>query len=264
MADTTFESVGASQPDASGLGQLREVSATFSRTPSDGRSWKRHPLERARHRVAGSREASTRKRHDRVSRTIDVAGASVVLVLVAPVLVAVAAAIRVSSRGPVIFRQRRLGMNLEPFDCLKFRTMHRDSARIIAELRRTRPDIDAELENNFKLRDDPRVSRLGRVLRQTSLDELPQLINVLRGEMSLVGPRPIVAEEGTKYGGQLRWVLSVRPGMTGAWQVSGRNRISYPDRVDIDVAYVDRKSVLGDLSILIKTPAALLDWHATS
>lgn len=195
---------------------------------------------------------------------IDVVGATAGLVFAAPVLVAVAAAIRLSSRGPVVFRHERLGKDLEPFECLKFRTMHRHSERIIEELRRTRPDIDAEVRDNFKLEDDPRITRLGRVLRKSSLDELPQLMNVLRGDMSLVGPRPIVAEEAPKYGSRLRRVLSVRPGMTGAWQVGGRNRINYPERVDIDVAYVDRKSVRLDLSILLQTPGALLDWHATS
>lgn len=207
---------------------------------------------------------SASRRSDRTVRALDVIGATVGLVVTAPLLIAIATLIRVSSRGPVVFRQRRLGRDVEPFDCLKFRTMHRDAERIGAELRRTRPDIDAELASNFKLRDDPRISRVGRILRRTSLDELPQLINVLRGEMSLVGPRPIVAEEGAKYGPQLRLVLSVRPGLTGAWQVAGRNKIGYPERVDIDVDYVNRKSLFVDLSILLKTPAALLDWDATS
>lgn len=203
-------------------------------------------------------------RRGRVARGIDVVGASVGLLLTAPLLIVIAALIRVSSRGPVVFRHERLGRDLEPFQCLKFRTMHRDADRIIAELRRARPDIDAELASNFKLRDDPRITPMGRFLRRTSLDELPQLVNVLRGEMSLVGPRPIVSEEGAMYGPQLGLVLSVRPGMTGAWQVAGRNRICYPERVDIDIDYVNRKSVIVDLAILLKTPAALLDWRATS
>ncbi len=176
----------------------------------------------------------------------------------------VAALIRVSSRGPVLFRHERLGKDLEPFDCLKFRTMHRDAERIIEELRRIRPEIDAEFSSNFKLIDDPRVTRLGRFLRKTSIDELPQLVNVLRGEMSLVGPRPIIAEESAMYGRRLGVVLSVRPGMTGAWQVSGRNKIDYPERVDIDVEYVRSKSTAVDLAILLKTPLALIDWDATS
>lgn len=210
--------------------------------------------------VAGD---SSHRRH-RFTRALDVLGAGTGLILASPLIVAVAALIRVSSRGPVVFRHRRLGKDVEPFACLKFRTMHRDADRIVEELRRTRPDIDEELASNFKLRDDPRITRLGRFLRRTSLDELPQLLNVLRGEMSLVGPRPIVAEEGVKYGPQLRRVLSVRPGMTGAWQVAGRNRIGYPDRVDIDVEYVNRKSLFVDISILMKTPAAIFDWRATS
>lgn len=207
---------------------------------------------------------SASRRGGRITRALDVIGATVGLVVASPILIAIAALIRVSSRGPVVFRQQRLGRDVEPFHCLKFRTMHRDAERIGEELRRTRPDINAELASDFKLRDDPRISRVGRMLRKTSLDELPQLLNVLRGEMSLVGPRPIVAEEGAKYGRQLRLVLSVRPGLTGAWQVAGRNKIGYPERVDIDVDYANRKSLLVDLSILLKTPAALLDWDATS
>jgi lipopolysaccharide/colanic/teichoic acid biosynthesis glycosyltransferase len=182
----------------------------------------------------------------------------------APILAVVAVMIRLTSRGPVLFRHQRLGRDFEPFHCLKFRTMHRDSERIMEELRRTRPDIDGEFSSNFKLRDDPRVSRLGRLLRKTSIDELPQLFNVLRGEMSLVGPRPIIAAEGEMYGPHLPIVLSVRPGLTGAWQVAGRNKIGYPERVDLDVNYVNRKSTTVDLAILLKTPAALLDWDATS
>lgn len=221
------------------------------------------PLPRFAHPSTTSYD-STSCRSDRITRVLDVFGAAAGLLVAAPVLVAIAALIRVTSRGPVVFRHQRLGRDLEPFYCLKFRTMHRDAEQIIEELRRTRPDIDAELEDNFKLRDDPRISRLGRLLRRTSLDELPQLLNVLRGEMSLVGPRPIVAEEGAKYGPQLRRVLSVRPGMTGAWQVAGRNNINYPERVDIDVEYVDHKSLRLYLSIVVQTPAALLDWRATS
>ena len=200
----------------------------------------------------------------RLTRALDVIVATVGLLLTAPVLIAIAATIRLTSRGPVLFRQLRLGRDLEPFHCLKFRTMHRDAERIGRELRHLSPAVEAEMESHFKLNDDPRITRVGRTLRRTSLDELPQLLNVLRGEMSLVGPRPIVAEEGRKYGPRLRLVLSERPGMTGAWQVSGRNKIAYPERVDIDVEYVNRKSLLVDLAILLKTPAAVLDWDATS
>ena len=252
---------------AVGRGSPRPASHRRSRLAPDS------SLRPAVHRVQrspGRRDAGVRiaaalsDRSGRIGRVVDIVGASVGLLVTAPVLVVTAAAIRVSSRGPVVFKHERLGRNYEPFNCLKFRTMHRDSERIIEELRLIRPDIDAEFANSFKLRDDPRISRLGRFLRKTSIDELPQLFNVLRGEMSLVGPRPIVADEGAMYGPQLPHVLSVRPGMTGAWQVGGRSKVDYPERVDIDVDYVNRKSVAADLAILLKTPAALLDWQATS
>ncbi len=227
-----------------------------------GTGWPEPPRHRRHARIRVAPAGATRS--DRIARSIDLVGASIGLLVAAPILLVVAALIRGSSRGPVVFRHERLGKDLEPFRCLKFRTMHRDSERIIEELRRTQPEIDAEFSSNFKLSDDPRVTRLGRFLRKSSLDELPQLFNVLRGEMSLVGPRPIIADEAAMYGSKLRLVLSVRPGMTGAWQVGGRNNIEYPERVDIDVDYVHRKSTTVDLAILLKTPVALFDWNATS
>ena len=151
-------------------------------------------------------------------------------------LILVALTIWVADGRPVIYRHRRIGRDGAAFDCLKFRTMARDADRALAAHLARSPAARAEWEATRKLRDDPRIlGGLGRFLRRTSLDELPQILNVLRGEMSLVGPRPIVREELVHYGGQSRWYLAVRPGVTGPWQVGGRSDTSYATRVRLDV-----------------------------
>ncbi|GFZ92221.1 undecaprenyl-phosphate galactose phosphotransferase WbaP [Elstera cyanobacteriorum] len=155
--------------------------------------------------------------------------------------------------GPVLFRHRRVGQRGKPFDCLKFRTMVPDAQRVLEEHLRRNPDDAAEWEQNFKLRNDPRVTPIGRFLRSTSLDELPQLINVLRGEMSLVGPRPITEAELSYYGRDVMFYLEIRPGITGLWQVSGRSDTSYAQRVMFDTWYVKNWTLWHDIAILLKT-----------
>ena len=192
-----------------------------------------------------------------VKRISDVAGAAVGLTLVAPLLGALALAIKLESPGPVLFGQRRVGAWGQPFRCLKFRTMRVDAERVL----RNDPEMYAEyIKNNYKLPDgrDPRITRVGRMLRKTSLDELPQLWNVLRGDMSLIGPRPVVPDELNEYGGQRRVLLSVKPGMTGAWAIVGRSRVGYPRRAAIEVGYVRRWKLGSDLSILWRTVPAVL------
>ena len=179
------------------------------------------------------------------------------ILLTLPVLLALALAVRLGSPGPALFRQGRLGLGGRRFEVLKFRTMCRDAEAALSE----HPGLrEAYLEHGYKLPSaaDPRVTRLGRLLRRTSLDELPQLFNVLRGEMSLVGPRPVVPEEIVEYGADADVVLSVKPGITGLWQVSGRNDVGYPRRARLDVAYVTNWSLLLDLRVLSRTPAAVL------
>lgn len=153
----------------------------------------------------------------------------------------------------IIFSHRRVGQNGKFFNCLKFRTMTIDAEDRLKILLETDPKIKEEWETDFKLKQDPRVTKIGQFLRKTSLDELPQLWNVLRGEMSLVGPRPIVEEELAYYGKDVDYYLSVKPGMTGLWQISGRNDISYDERVALDVKYVKQQSLWLDLTILFKT-----------
>jgi Undecaprenyl-phosphate galactose phosphotransferase WbaP len=161
--------------------------------------------------------------------------------------------------GPTLFRHNRLGAHMRMFPCLKFRTMHVNGDAILAQHLATNPEAAAEWATVQKLRNDPRITLVGRFLRKTSLDELPQLINVLRGEMSLVGPRPIVTSEVSFYGDSIDYYSRAKPGLTGLWQVSGRNNTSYPKRVQLDVWYVKNWSFWHDIVILMKTvPAVLL------
>lgn len=184
-----------------------------------------------------------------VKRVFDVAGASALIVLLSPVLLAAALAVRLHDLGPALFRQQRVGLDGRTFRCLKFRSMVVDADRALEELREQN-ETDGVL---FKMAHDPRVTRPGRFLRRYSLDELPQLFNVVRGEMSLVGPRPPLPSEVEEYGADVRRRLRVRPGMTGLWQVSGRSDLSWEDTVRLDLYYVDNWSMLQDLSILART-----------
>lgn len=170
----------------------------------------------------------------------------------APLIILVALAVRISGPG-VVYRHRRIGAKGEPFDCLKFRTMVPDSEDLLAELLAADPEHAAEFARSAKLRYDPRVTRVGRVLRATSLDELPQLFCVLRGRMSLVGPRPVTEGEVARYGALSRQYLGLRPGITGLWQVSGRNRLSFTQRIALDYRYHRDLSFLTDVRILART-----------
>jgi len=179
--------------------------------------------------------------------------ALVLLIIFSPLMLGVAALIVRGDGGPALFGHYRVGMRGRLFRCLKFRSMHVDSQRMLSELLERDPAARAEWERDQKLTHDPRITPVGRFLRRTSLDELPQLINVLRGEMALVGPRPITVGELTRYG-RVRWdYLSVLPGMTGLWQVSGRNNTTYAERVALDRQYVDSRSPWLDMKILAKT-----------
>ena len=179
--------------------------------------------------------------------------ALLILILIAPVMGAVAFLIWRRDGAPVLFAHYRVGHDGKLFRCMKFRTMYRDAERMLSELLEKDPAARAEWQREQKLLRDPRVTPIGHFLRRTSLDELPQLFNVLRGDMSLVGPRPITVGELTRYG-RVRWhYLSVRPGMTGLWQVSGRNNTSYDERVALDRRYVEERGVWLNLQILLKT-----------
>jgi exopolysaccharide biosynthesis polyprenyl glycosylphosphotransferase len=186
-------------------------------------------------------------------RVFDIGVASGTLLVLSPVLLAVAAAIRLGS-GPVFFRQTRIGMKGRPFQMYKFRTMIPDADQWLAMLA-DRNEADGPL---FKMRDDPRVTRVGRLLRRWSIDELPQLINVIRGDMSLVGPRPALPSEVMAYEDWHRDRLEVRPGMSGLWQVKGRSELAFDEAVRMDLFYIENWSVVYDLYILFKTPHAVV------
>ena len=187
--------------------------------------------------------------------------AALLLLVFSPLLLLVCALIWERDGGPVIFAHFRVGRNGRLFRCLKFRSMYRDSAQMLADLLRDDPAAQAEWARDQKLCNDPRITPVGRFLRKTSLDELPQLFNVLRGEMSLVGPRPITTDELDRYGRQRWHYLEVRPGITGLWQVSGRNDLSYEQRVVLDRRYVESRSLGLDLRILWRTVRVVLTGY---
>lgn len=191
-------------------------------------------------------------------RGLDLIGATALLVALSPVLLALWAVVRLDG-GPAIYSHRRVGRRGQDFSCLKFRSMSVDAEARLQALLRDDAAARAEWETTRKLRQDPRVTRIGRFLRSTSLDELPQLLNVIRGEMSLVGPRPVTRDElDQHYGVAAAHYGSVRPGITGPWQVGGRSDTTYRERVDLDVDYATNSSFRRDLAILLRTPLAVL------
>jgi lipopolysaccharide/colanic/teichoic acid biosynthesis glycosyltransferase len=195
-------------------------------------------------------------------RTLDIGVAAVVLLLMAPVIAIVALTVRLSSPGPVFFRQRRLGRSMRPFTVLKFRTMRADAdSALHRDYVRSLIGTDAPEnppDNLYKLVVDPRVTKVGRFLRSWSLDEIPQLWNVLRGEMSLVGPRPVIEYEVEQYPDWYLRRFAVKPGLTGLWQVSGRNERTYEEMVRFDVEYAERRSLWMDLRILARTAIVVM------
>ncbi len=197
-------------------------------------------------------------RVDAAYTVLNQALAVVLLVVLSPVMLYVAWRIRRDDGAPLLFGHYRVGQRGQLFRCMKFRTMRQRSDVLLAELLAHDPQARAEWERDRKLRDDPRVSPIGRMLRKTSLDELPQLFNVLLGQMHLVGPRPVVVQEVPRYGEHKGHYLSVKPGMTGLWQVSGRNNTSYAERVRFDAHYVETRSAWADLAILARTAKVLV------
>jgi exopolysaccharide biosynthesis polyprenyl glycosylphosphotransferase len=188
-------------------------------------------------------------------RAIDIVGALVVLTVLAPLFIVIAIAIVLESGWPVIFAQKRLGQGGREFTVYKFRSMARDAEARLAEVREHNDVPDGPI---FKWKEDPRITKVGRFLRRTSLDELPQLWNVLLGNMSLVGPRPPLLSEVLEYEAWQLGRLAVKPGMTGLWQVSGRSNLTFTEMVELDIAYVESWSIKRDIVLLLKTPLAVL------
>ena len=193
-----------------------------------------------------------------LKRIGDIIFSLIVLTLGSPIFISIAILVKLSSPGSVFYIQKRVGRNYREFGCIKFRTMYKDADDLLPNLLEKYPLMRKEFEKDFKLRQDPRITKLGRFLRRSSLDELPQFFNVLKGEMSVVGPRPIVSNEIIKYSLFMEEVISVRPGLTGLWQVSGRNNLSYKKRVELDLFYARNRNFLLDLEIIILTLGVLL------
>jgi exopolysaccharide production protein ExoY len=193
-----------------------------------------------------------------LKRTVDIILALSGIVLLAPLLIICFAVTKLTSPGPALFRHRRVGFNGKHFDCLKFRTMVIDSSERLRQLLESDPAAAAEWAANRKLRNDPRITAIGAILRKSSLDELPQLFNVLKGDMSIVGPRPVTDEELERYASSVGAYLSCRPGITGLWQVSGRSTTTYNKRVACDTFYARNWSMALDAKIMVVTIPALL------
>lgn len=193
-----------------------------------------------------------------LSRALDILISTLALVFFAPLLVLIAVAIACTDPGPVFFRHRRVGLGGKTFGCWKFRTMVVGAEERLAEILARDPEAAREWAESQKLTHDPRVTWLGNFLRRSSLDELPQLFNVLLGEMSIVGPRPIVETEAARYGEHFALYCLVRPGITGLWQISGRSDIHYFERVLLDVRYVSSRTVLRDMRIILLTVPSVL------
>jgi lipopolysaccharide/colanic/teichoic acid biosynthesis glycosyltransferase len=195
-----------------------------------------------------------------LKRVLDIVAGSVALVIASPVMLLISVAIRLDSPGPALFTQNRLGREGRHFQCFKFRTMMAGADGMLESLFLEKPDLQREWANGFKLREDPRATRLGRFLRRTSLDELPQLVNVLKGDMSLVGPRPRPLYEADQAGNEESFGigLRVRPGITGLWQVSGRGSLDFGSRINLDAMYVRRWSLWLDIEILLRTIPVVL------
>ena len=177
------------------------------------------------------------------------------VIVLSPFFLIISLLIKVTSKGPVFFVHERVGLNGKKFKLIKFRTMVNNAEEMIASFS---PEQKKEWEENYKLKDDPRITKIGKFLRRTSLDELPQLINILKGDMSIVGPRPVVDEELNWYGDKKDKLLSVKPGLTGWWAVNGRSNVPYPERCDLELYYVDHISFALDVKIILKTLGAII------
>lgn len=200
----------------------------------------------------------------RSKRVLDVTVAATALVLALPLMLAIVLLIKLTCKGPVVFSHPRIGFNGSTFRCYKFRTMVIDAEQRLQAHLASDPQAAEEWRKARKLKRDPRLTVLGNLLRKSSLDELPQLFNILRGDMSCVGPRPIVAEELHRYGPYVKDYLHARPGLTGLWQVTGRNLVDYTGRVLLDAQYVRNWSVHTDLLILIRTAGAVMRFDRAS
>jgi exopolysaccharide production protein ExoY len=202
--------------------------------------------------------ASTDPSTAALQRAVDIALASICIVLLAPIMLAAAMLVLLSGPGAVFYSHPRFGRDGRIFGCLKFRTMRRDADQLLEELLASSPAINEQWQKERKLLHDPRTTAIGRFLRKYSVDELPQLFNVLKGDMSIVGPRPLPTDQAHYYGQYFSVYCSMKPGITGLWQVSGRNDVYYFRRVELDCVYARTRTLVGDLSIIVRTVPVVL------
>lgn len=202
--------------------------------------------------------ANRKKLYHRAKRILDVAASSVAFVVLLVPMMLIALLVILESPGPAVFVHQRIGKNGKPLPLLKFRTMYSNAEQMIEYFT---PEQKEEWERNFKLDNDPRITRIGKILRRTSLDELPQLVNILRGELSIVGPRPVITDELLKYGDDQDKFLSVTPGLTGYWQAYSRSTCTYEERIKMELHYVDNANFWWDIKIIFATVGAVLRGH---
>lgn len=188
-------------------------------------------------------------------RIFDLISSSIALIVLSPIFLIIMVAIKIGSKGPAIFSHKRVGKNGKIIKVYKFRSMVNNAEEVIKNFT---PEQKAEFEKNFKLEDDPRITKIGKFLRKTSLDELPQLLNIIIGDMSVVGPRPVVEDELERYGIYAKKFLSVTPGLTGNWQANGRSITTYEERVQLDMEYIDNASFWFDIKIILKTVLSVI------
>lgn len=200
-------------------------------------------------------EKSKAKTYDIVKRIIDIIIGSIGLIICLPIFIIIGIIIKLDSKGPIFFKHKRIGKHGNKLEIYKFRTMI-DNAE--EAMKYFTEEQKKEFKENFKLENDPRVTRIGKILRKTSLDELPQIINILKGEMSIIGPRPIVETELEKYGKDREKFLSVAPGLTGNWAANGRSDVSYEERIALELDYIENRSLMLDLKIFFKTIGSVL------
>lgn len=203
-------------------------------------------------------------KHNGLKRIFDVVFSLLVLVLGSPIYVLISLLVYFSSPGPIFYGHSRVGRGNKKIKCWKFRTMVKDADKTLEELLNNNPNLRVEWNKYYKLKNDPRINPLGKFLRKTSLDELPQFFNVLRGDLSVVGPRPCVPNEVYQnFGDKTGKILSIRPGITGIWQISGRNNLTRSERVKLEESYIDKQSLLLDIKIILKTiPSMILSKGA--
>lgn len=190
-----------------------------------------------------------------VKRITDIIGGIIGLILLSPVFLILAICIKIDSKGPVIFAHKRIGKNGKEFNMYKFRSMYKNAEEMIENFNE---EQKIEWQENFKLENDPRITKVGKFLRKTSLDELPQIVNIIKGDLSIIGPRPIVDEELKKYGDNKEKFLSITPGLTGYWQANGRSNTTYEERMQMELYYIDNQSLLLDIKIFFKTIVSVI------